>query len=611
MTSKQRDPRAPRTWAALCAGVLDVDLLTADHVASDLRAFTADLPVATRMAMKGAIAAVDVLSVRRTGLRLYALGPESRERLLSSLPEDLVAALKIPMLLVHGATRAAAELLASATKAPVVRPDAELDVTRSDEWPSCTTADVVVVGSGAGGAMAARSLARAELRTIVIEEGRRHTVEEFRTKTALERFTGLYRDGGATATFGLPPVVLPLGRGVGGTTLVNSGTCYRPPERVLRRWRDEWGVDLAREWLQEVEQLLQVAPVPDSVMGRNGQLALRGAATLGWSSLPLLRNAPGCGGCCQCAIGCPRNAKFGVHLNALPDACAAGARIVSNARVERLLHSRGRVSGVRARRPDRSVLEVLAPMVVVAAGATETPPLLRRSRLGGHPHMGRNLTIHPAVSVAGCFDEPVDATVGVLQSVGVDELHEPEGILIEATSAPPGMGSMVLPGVGAELAGEMAASRHLASLGAMIADAPSGRVLGSHGPLIRYDLAPDDGVRLLAAVMAMGRLLLAAGATEVLTGITRHQRVRDQSDLDDAVTRANPRRLHVAAFHPTGTARMGVDPQSTPVDPHGRLRGVDGVWVADASVLPTCSEVNPQVTIMALALSITSNALST
>jgi choline dehydrogenase-like flavoprotein len=169
---------------------------------------------------------------------------------------------------------------------------------------------------------------------------------------------------------------------------------------------------------------------------------------------------------------------------------------------------------------------------------------------------------------------------------------------------------MVLPGVGAELVEELAASRHLALLGAMVADAPAGRVLGSRAPFIRYTLTPADGRKLVRALGAMGRLLLSAGATEVLTGIGGHERAHTQSELDDALAQADPRRLHVAAFHPTGTARMGVDPQTAPVDQLGRLRGVEGVWVADASVLPSCPEVNPQVTIMALALSIASNLLS-
>src|SRR5438067_9771 len=159
--------------------------------------------------------------------------------------------------------------------------------------------------------------------------------------------------------------------------------------RTARRRRDEAGLALADPdrfgaYLHEVEATLAVAPVPDAVMGANGRLTLAGAAALGWRAGPLLRNAPGCGGCCQCSIGCPRNAKFGVHLNALPDACAAGARIVSEARVVRVLHEDGRATGVLARGRGGRTFELRAPRVLVAAGATETPPLLCRSGLGDH-----------------------------------------------------------------------------------------------------------------------------------------------------------------------------------------------------------------------------------
>jgi choline dehydrogenase-like flavoprotein len=516
---------------------------------------------------------------------------------------------KAAILLVAGADAAAHDLLARSAATPPARPDAELDVTPSGEWPGITTADCVVVGSGAGGAVAARTLARAGMRVVVLEEGRRHTVEEFRSRHPLERFRELYRDGGVTAALGVPPVMLPIGRGVGGTTLVNSGTCYRTPARVLEAWRRDAGLGLAdashfERLLDEVEAMLQTAPVPMAVMGRNGELALAGAAALGWRAGPIVRNAPGCGGCCQCAIGCPRNAKFGVHLNALPDACAHGARIVSEARVRRILHEGGRALGVEAERPDGSLFVVRAERVVVAAGATETPPLLRRSGLGRHPELGRNLAVHPAVATAGRFREPVVAWQGVLQSAAVEELHDTDGILIEATSTPPGMGSMTLPGFGPELLAELETADHLATLGAMVADLPSGRVLGRSRPVITYRLARRDAARLLRAIVASGDVLFAAGATEVLTGLPRHPRARSPRELREAADTARSHELHVAAFHPTGTCRAGADPARHPADEYGRLRGALGVWVCDASVLPTCPEVNPQVSIMALAMGI-------
>ncbi len=615
MTAPDRRPPAGTRPAleGLCAALLDLPPHEARVLANEVAAMSRRLPSHARLALSAGYATTDALSLLHTGSRLHRLGAAQREALVDRLcagtgTADLVDALKVPVLMTHGALYAGPEMIARLTEPPA-RPDAPLDVTPSLSWPSRSLADVVVIGSGAGGAMAARVLARAGLAVVVIEEGRRFTVEEFRNRAALDRFGDLYRDAGATVALGRPPVIMPIGRGVGGTTLVNSGTCYRTPDDVLLRWRDEHGVDAAdpvrfAPLLDDVEATLQVAPVPDEVMGENGRVALRGAAALGWSSHPLARNAPGCGGMCQCAVGCPRNAKFGVHLNALPDACAVGAVILSEARVERVLHGAGQATGVRVRRPDGSVLEILAPRVVVAAGATETPTLLRRSGLGRHPHLGRNLAVHPAVSTAGWFDERIDSTRGVLQSVGIDELHRSDGILIEATATPPGMGSMVLPGAGRRLAEQLGRIDHLATLGAMIADAPSGRVVGARRAIVRYDLAKADADRLVRAITAMGRVLFAAGATAVVTGIRGHETVHSEAELVDAATHARHERLHVAAFHPTGTARMGADDQCHPVDAAGRLRGVRGVWVADASVLPTCPEVNPQMTIMAMAQAI-------
>jgi choline dehydrogenase-like flavoprotein len=404
--------------------------------------------------------------------------------------------------------------------------------------------------------------------------------------------------------------VLPIGRAVGGTTVVNSGTCYRPPPAVRRRWRDEFGLGLADPdrlgaHLDDVEHTLRVAPVPLRIMGRNGRLLLDAAHTLGWQAAPIPRNAPGCGGCCQCAIGCPRNAKFGVHLNALPQACTAGARIISQARVERVLHQHGRARGVRARRPDGTAVDILADTVVVAAGATETPILLRRSGLGVHPRLGRNLALHPATMLAGRFDDDVVAWHGVLQSAAVDEFHDSDGVLIEATSTPPGMGSMVFPGYGAELLGWLDRAPQVATFGAMVADRGVGSVHPVRGEtLVRYNITQADLAKLVVAVEAMGRLLFAAGAVEVLTGLPGAMTVTSLPALQDALRRSNPRSLHLAAFHPTGTAAAGADGQRCPVDETGRLRGVDGVWVADASILPSCPEVNPQVSIMALALAV-------
>ena len=619
--------RADRSRASLAS--FGTALLPEEHggpapalLADRVDRYLARMPATSRLALRAGLASVATASYLTTGRSLSRLDPGRRDQVLrrvAALSPDAsaaVEAMKVIVLLANGADTYAPELLARAREHDVARPDATLTITPSTESPSVVTADAVIVGSGAGGAMVARTLARAGFDAVVLEEGRRWTVEEFRTTHPIERYAGLYRGAGATIALGRPSVVLPIGRAVGGTTVVNSGTCFRPPLAVQRRWRDEFGLGLAdperlADRLDDVEHTLRVAPVPLQIMGRNGRLLLDAAKSLGWRAAPIPRNAPGCEGCCQCAIGCPRNAKFGVHLNALPQACAAGARIISRARVERVLHQHGRARGVRARRPDGTAVDVLADTVIVAAGATETPGLLRRSGIGAHPRLGRNLALHPAAMLAGRFEDDVVAWRGVLQSAAVYEFHESDGVLIEATSTPPGMGSMVFPGYGAELLGWLDRAPQVATFGAMVADRGVGSVLSVRGEtLVRYNIERADIGKLVVALEAMGRLLFAAGAVEVLTGLPGATTVTSQAALQDVLRSSNPRSLHLAAFHPTGTAAAGADEQLCPVNETGRLCGVEGVWVADASILPSSPEVNPQLSIMALALAVADEVVS-
>ncbi|MFD3330914.1 GMC family oxidoreductase N-terminal domain-containing protein [Streptomyces sp. NPDC058701] len=606
-------------YAGLVAALLADDRSTAwtARVPGRLEAVLAAMPAPARAALRTAAAAVDGYALARTGRRLAALDADARESVMAALASrpallPLLDVLKVPVLLAAGTER----MLHHGTRNPPFVPpdDPPLDCTPAPHWPARATADAVVIGSGAGGAMAARTLARAGMGVVVLEEGRHHSTVSFGRRTPLDRFGELYRDGGATLAIGSPPLVVPVGRAVGGTTVVNSGTCYRTPRHVLDRWRSAFGFHLADgfgPYLDDVERTLRVATQPMDVLGRNGRLALAGAERLGWTASPLRRNAPGCKGSCQCVVGCPTGAKQSVQLSVLPDACAAGARIVTGARVLRILTEPDppgggipRAAGVLVRREDGTEFEILSPCVVVAAGALQAPQLLRRSGLGEHPRTGRNLSVHPATSVAGRFAQEVTAWEGVLQSAGVEQWHD-RGILIEATATPPGMGSFVLPGVGRELRTELEGVGHLATLGAMIADRPSGRVLGRGRTLIRYDLDHRDAGRLMTAVRAMGRLLFAAGAVEVLTGVPSAPRARSFAELDALLAEVTARDLHLSAFHPTGTVAAGSDPQTAPADARGRLRGVRGVLVADASVLPSCPEVNPQLSVMAAALAVT------
>lgn len=458
-------------------------------------------------------------------------------------------------------------------------------------------ADVCVIGAGAGGAVAAAELAEGGASVVVLEQGPRHDADRFSARP-LEMLARLYRDGGQTTTLGTPPILLPLGRGLGGTTLVNSGTCFRTPPAVLERWRREFGLEaLADEQALDpcfarVEAALSISEVTPELAGRNAAVARRGAEALGWSHGFLKRNAKGCVGSGVCAFGCPASAKQHVGITYVPRAEAAGAQVIAGADVRHVLVERGQARGVEARLAVGGRLEVRAPTVVVAAGTIHTPLLLARSGLGrGSGELGRNLALHPATGAFALMDELVDMARGVPQSFYVDEFAR-EGIMFEGVAGPPSYVAMSLPLSGRRHAAAMADYRRLAMFGLMVSDGSRGSVRALGGrPVIRYELQEQDVARFRRGLARMEELFRAAGAREIYLPLPHGV----------APERARARDLKLMAFHPLGTARADARPEHGVVDGDLQLHGVRGVHVADGSVVPSSLGVNPQLTIMALA----------
>jgi choline dehydrogenase-like flavoprotein len=456
-------------------------------------------------------------------------------------------------------------------------------------------ADVCVIGAGAGGAVAAAELAEGGADVVVLEQGHRHDPDAF-TARPPQMLARLYRDGGQTLTLGNPPIMLPLGSGVGGTTLVNSGTCFRTPSSVLERWRREFGLDVDEDSLrpcfERVERALSVAEVTPELAGNNAAVARRGAERLGWSHGYLRRNARGCVGSGVCAFGCPTSAKQHTGITYVPRAERAGARILTGASVELIAVESSRAAGARARMASGASVEVRAPVVILAAGTIHTPLLLARSGLGSSSgQLGRNLSLHPATAAFALMEEVVDMAKGVPQSFYVDEFAS-EGIVFEGVAGPPSYAAMSLPLTGERHAQAMADYRRLAQFGLMVSDSSRGSVRSfARRTVIRYDLTDADLRRFRTGLARMRELFTAAGAREIYLPLP--------PGVEPA--RAKPRDLKLMAFHPLGTARANVRADRGVIDGDLQLHGTDGVYVADGSAVPSSLGVNPQMTIMALA----------
>jgi choline dehydrogenase-like flavoprotein len=362
-----------------------------------------------------------------------------------------------------------------------------------------------------------------------------------------------------------------------------------------------------------VEEELSVQPVPREIIGRNALIFQRGAEALGLHGRPIERAIRGCRGCGVCAFGCPSDAKQAMHISYLPKAAVRGARVFAGCRADRILVEGGRAVGVEADVLDPATeqvhgrLRVRSRVVVLAAGAIHTPALLMRNGLAAGP-VGRNLSIHPATGVGAFFDEEIFGWRGTLQSYYVDDLHESLGVLLEVTSPLPGVGAVSLPGVGLELKQALADYRHLASVGLFVSDSATGRVVRGVGerwwsePLVLYSLSRRDAARLQRGMALAAEVFLEAGARAVYTGLRRLPTVAGRRDLERLREMAiRPEELAVVGFHPMGTCRMGRDPATSVVGPYGESHAVQNLFLADASVLPSCVGVNPQVSIMALA----------
>jgi choline dehydrogenase-like flavoprotein len=552
---------------------------------------------------------------------LSLLGPPARERALRALADSPIAALRtgfqaFKRLALFGAYAVANDrgqnALWDRIGYPGPRADRPAQVTPFPALrsaPGTLTADAVVIGSGAGGGVAAALLARAGLRTIVLEAGDAAEAVSA-TQREADAFVSLFLESGLAATDDLGVSIL-AGACVGGGTTVNWCTSLRMTPAVRAQWDDATGTPITGNELDvayaAVEKRLGV--VTAVTHNRNNAAIVDGCAALGWLSTAIPRNADGCGdGCGYCTFGCAYGRKRSTAATYLRDAVDAGAVVYAGTPADRVSVVDGRVVGV-----DAGDMRIDAPLVIVAAGALRTPGILARSGVRS-PHLGKHLHLHPTTALVAAYDEPVDAWHGAMQTAlcsRFSNLENGYGGTIEVAPAHPGLMALSLPWRSRALhAAAMEGARNNALLIALTRDRGEGSVSLDDRAEVRYSVAPDDAARMLQTLDGAIELAFASGAKRVTTLHTDPLELarEDASPAGRAAFRAAiaargtaPNRLAVFSAHQMGTARMHRDATRGVLDPYGRVHGVDGLLVTDASAFPLASGVNPMLTIMALA----------
>ena len=456
-------------------------------------------------------------------------------------------------------------------------------------------AEVLVIGSGAGGATTAAVLAEAGLDVLVVEEGEwiaQGSIVPF----SLEQMDRQYRAGGVTVALGLPSIAYTEGRCAGGGTEINSGLYRRPPADVIERWTRDFRIaDLDYDEVVtiagEVEATLDVGTVPGPPTAPSDVLR-RGAERLGWQHGEIPRWMKYTNG--------GSGQRQSMTRTYLPRAMAAGARIATGCRIDSLDMAGGSARSAATTLPDGRRGTIRFRDVFVCGGAIQSPALLQRSRIDGP--IGRSLAVHPTVKLAARFADEVN----VPDDVAVHQVKEfaPE-LSFGGSASQPGLVALALSDQWATFSKAITDWRRISLYYAAITSEGRGRVRtirGVRDPIVTYGLTRRDRALLGSGLARLGLLMLEAGADEVYPSFRGAPIVRTPADLATMNRSFSASKASVMTVHLCSTIPMGQDMTRCGADSFGRVHGTDNVWVNDASLLPTAPGVNPQGTVMAFAI---------
>lgn len=634
---------------ALIPSIEDLPHHTDKEFYRELETFTARIPAYAKLFLKISTIILQLLPL----LRIFklkkpafftSLSVEERAEILSKLSRNRFYLLRAMYSLIRifaivpyverddvkKAVEYEIEIVNRKIKSPKPVEENLIEISNPEELtqnPFKIRCQILVIGSGAGGSVVAKELAENGFDVVVVEEGFRPDCD----KQIGRLFSAslLYRDGGFSLTFSPPGVsfqpfiLLPQGEALGGTTVVNSGTCFRVPDSVLEKWTEELGIpgispEDMKPYFERVEKILNVHPVSVNLMGLGALKIAEGAEKLRYSYFPLNKNSSGCVGTGICQLCCPIDAKRTAHLTFIPLATQHGAKFYTGFRVK-WLEFRGRritkVGGeiINRRREVIGKFVVEPEIVVLATGAIQTPYILLKNGVANSSGMvGRNLHIHPALAVTGILDENIYGWRGVSQSLCIDEFAE-EGILLESSMPPLSLGIAATPLIGNDLSQLLLNWKKVSVCGVMISESDSGgKVMAFPDwipyfgmyPLILYKIGRKDKRKAVKGVVEACRIFISAGARRVITPFPDFPVVKNRYDLERlerVAEHLHPNRMIWSAYHPHGTCRMSVDPTRGVVDPYCKTHDFENLYIADASVFPGCIKVNPMISIMAFA----------
>lgn len=468
--------------------------------------------------------------------------------------------------------------------------------------------DIVVIGSGPAGASCAAKLAEAGLSIAIIEEGT-YLSENYSNKSLGSSFARLYRDGGSNALMGTPPIPFLQGKAVGGSSVINGAISWQLPKDVYQSWiTNDPALEQTIPWetiisnTQSIEQRLNIQATPEQVAGPRNLLMKKAADKLGLENRAISRNVKDCLSSGMCLHACPNGAKQSMDLTYLLDAENSGADIYYHCKAETINHQHQRVSGISCKSANnKNLLTFHAKRVVLAASAIQSPVLLLKSKIK-HGPVGKNFQCHPGISVSGIFKNEIHNWQDATQGHEIIGLRK-QGIKFESAAMDVSVFGMRLPGTGLDFMKALQNARHGVDWAAAIKSNAKGSVNILFGQtIIQWSPSADDMLLFRTAAATLAKLFFAVDAKEVNLGVYPHAQISSMKEVESFEKNGslNPKDYNFAVTHMFGTCRMGSNKNNNVVGPDFQHHQIQGLYIADSSVFPSNTGVNPQTSIIAL-----------
>jgi choline dehydrogenase-like flavoprotein len=627
--------------AALAEVVVDAELLAPERVASNVDRYLASFRAQRKWVVKVALLALWLYPVRFLRPPFPRLDREARKAFIEKrfIQDITFGRVRVARRLVQAMFRLSQQMVylgyygdkhtfaavgyvpfsereryADALRAMPAQRRGVVCVTPSPPEGEVLTADAAVIGSGAAGAIVAYRLAETGKRVLVLERGRHVDPSEF-SEDEVAQISNLYADGALQLSRDFSFQVL-QGMCVGGSTVVNNAVCFDLPPEVLQLWNGpEHVAELDEQRLGQsfatIRRWLQVGRPPSAYLQAGAKKFVEGAKRLGLAEPPnelavVEANISDCPGSGYCNIGCPFGTKLSMLDKVLPEGQERFGvdhlRVLPECRAERIETQGGHAEAVVARLGDGRRLRVKARTVVVSAGAIASSWLLMQSKIG-RPLAGRNVCFNMASPITADFDERLDSFDGVQ----ISHYFEPpagRGFVMETWFNPVVSQALNMPGWLDDHRGNILRFRNLTAGGVLVGTKGSARLRPAltGGVDIDYTPAREDLLTLVEALKLLGRIYLAAGARRVMPSTFQFHEFTSEDELDrldDYVKHSSY--LSIGTGHPQGGNAISHERRKGVVDPTFRVHGFDNLFVCDASVFPTATTVNPQLTVMALA----------